>query len=192
MVTVISLYICISYIYTYSYNFYYLSSLQIACQSFLLHVLCLWHISYLYFYYIYVSILCIFHIHSITYCSMSLAYLLSILLLYSCFYTLHIPYSFYNLLLYVHVLLSFTVHVLYSCTNFIYYIHVMFMYYFHILFSFYTFHIAFSFMYCTCSYTFRVLSYTFLYNRVSSYFVLYYSCASLYFHLVIFIDYTFL
>ena len=67
-----SLYICISYIYTYSYNFYYLSSLHSYCMSIL----------------------------SVT-CSMSLAYLLSILLLYSCFYTLHIPYSFYNLLFYV-------------------------------------------------------------------------------------------
>ena len=72
MVTVTSLYICISYIYTYSYNFYYLSSLHSYCMS----------------------------IFSVT-CSMSLAYPLSILLLYSCFYTLHIPYSFYNLLLFI-------------------------------------------------------------------------------------------
>ena len=55
MVTVTSLYICISYIYTYSYNFYYLSSLHSYCMS----------------------------IFSVT-CSMSLVYLLSILLLYSC------------------------------------------------------------------------------------------------------------
>ena len=53
--------------------------IPIACQSFPLYVLCLWHNSYLYFSCISVSILCIFHIHSITYCSMSLAYLLSIL-----------------------------------------------------------------------------------------------------------------
>ena len=72
MVTVTSLYICISYIYTYSYNFYYLSSLHSYCMS----------------------------IFSVT-CSMSLAYLLSILLLYSYLYTLHIPYSFYNLLLFI-------------------------------------------------------------------------------------------
>ena len=50
------------------------------------------------------------------------------------------------------------------------------MYCVHILFSCYTFHITFSFMYCTCSYTFRVLSYTFLYDLVSSYTLL------LYFH----------
>ena len=51
----------------------------IACQSFLLHVLCLWHSFYLYFSCISVSIFCIFHIHSITDCSMFLTYLLSIL-----------------------------------------------------------------------------------------------------------------
>ena len=78
--TVTSLYICISYIYTYPYNFYgYHLYMPIACQSFPLHVLCLWHSFYLYFSCIYVYILCIFHIHSITYCSMSLTYLLSIL-----------------------------------------------------------------------------------------------------------------
>ena len=72
MVIVTSLYIFISYIYTYSYNFYYFSSLHSYCMS----------------------------IFSVT-CSMSVAYLLSILLLYSCFYTLHIPYSFYNLFLFI-------------------------------------------------------------------------------------------
>ena len=66
----------------------------IACQSFPLHVLCPWHSFYLYFSCISVSIFCIFHIHSITDCSMSLTYLLSIFLLYSCFYTLHILCKF--------------------------------------------------------------------------------------------------
>ena len=81
---VTSLYICISYNYTYSYNFYYLSSLHAYCMStfFPLHVLCLWHSSYLYFSCISVSILCIFHIHSIIDCSISLTYLLSILSYY--------------------------------------------------------------------------------------------------------------
>ena len=65
MVTVTSLYMCISYIYAYSYNFYDLSSLHSYCMS-------------IYF----------------DTCSMSLAYLLSILLLYSCFYTLHIICKF--------------------------------------------------------------------------------------------------
>ena len=53
------------YSYTYSYNFYYLSSLHAYFMSI-----------------------------SFGTCSMSLAYLLSILLLYSCFYTLHIPILF--------------------------------------------------------------------------------------------------
>ena len=73
MVTVTSLYMCISYIYAYSYNFYDLSSLHVYCMSI-----------------------------SFGTCFMSLAYLLSILLLYSCFYTLHIPilfiFPFYDLL----------------------------------------------------------------------------------------------
>ena len=96
MVTVTSLYICISYIYTYSYNFYYLSSLHSYCMS----------------------------IFSVI-CSMSLAYLLSILLLYSCFYTLHIPYSFYNLLFFMfyyiffHILLYFHIFsILFMCSSF--------------------------------------------------------------------------
>ena len=63
--TVTSLYICISYIYTYPYNFYGLSSLHAYCMSI-----------------------------SFDTCFMSLAYLLSILLLYSCFYTLHILFMF--------------------------------------------------------------------------------------------------
>ena len=66
-------YISYTFIYTYSYNFYYLSSLHAYCMSI-----------------------------SFGTCSMSLAYLLSILLLYSCFYTLHIPmlfiFPFYDLL----------------------------------------------------------------------------------------------
>ena len=49
---------------------------------------------------------------------MSLAYLLSILLLYSCFYTFHIPYSFYNLLFSCSITSSF----IYFCT-FIYFLY---------------------------------------------------------------------
>ena len=109
MVTVTSLYICISYIYTYSYNFYYLSSLHSYCMS----------------------------IFSVT-CSMSLAYLLSILLLYFCFYTLHIPYSFYNLLFYFHVPLSCTVHVLYSYTVFLLYFSYYFLLYVLYLFIYFS------------------------------------------------------
>ena len=118
MVTVTSLYICISYIYTYSYNFYYLSSLYSYCMS----------------------------IFSVT-CSISLAYLLSILLLYSRFYTLHIPYSFYNLLtfmfyyIFFHILLYFYIlSILFMCSSFMPY-HIS-----------YTFHIIlyFTSYSCTC------------------------------------------
>ena len=118
MVTVISLYICISCIYTYSYNFYYLSSLHSYCMS----------------------------IFSVT-CSMFLAYLLSILLLYSCFYTLHIPYSFYNLLLFMfyyiffHILLYFYIlSILFMCSSFMPY-HIS-----------YTFHIILYFTSYSCTY----------------------------------------
>ena len=120
MVTVTSLYICISYIYTYSYNFYYLSSLHSYCMS----------------------------IFSVT-CSMSLAYLLSILLLYSYFYTLHIPYSFYNLLFYFHVLLS--------CTVFIYYFLVIL---FILLSLVCTVLVHILFVYC------HILSYTIVYRHI--------------------------
>ena len=104
---VTSLYICISYNYTYSYNFYYLSSLHAYCMStfFPLHVLCLWHSSYLYFSYISVFILCIFHIHSITYCSMYLTYLLSILSYLKYFHITYLILSYtfiYILILFIY------------------------------------------------------------------------------------------
>ena len=129
MVTVTSLYICISYIYTYSYNFYYLSSLHSYCMS----------------------------IFSVT-CSMSLAYLLSIHLLYSCFYTLHIPYSFYNLLLFIsyhyfsyYVNFYHIFHISLRSAELILYYHIIYCHRFsHILscaFIYYTFHISFSFIY---------------------------------------------
>ena len=104
---VTSLYICISYNYTYSYKFYYLSSLHAYCMStfFPLHVLCLWHSSYLYFSCISVSILCIFYIHSITYCSMSLTYLLSILSYLKYFHITYLILSYtfiYILILFIY------------------------------------------------------------------------------------------
>ena len=112
MVTVTSLYICISYIYTYSYNFYYLSSLHSYCMS----------------------------IFSFIY-SMSLAYLLSILLLYSCFYTLHIPYSFYNLLFYV-----FGISPIYTFTVFLF----LYFFIFHIHSINYCFSCSISYSYFSC------------------------------------------
>ena len=71
----------------FTYHLY----IPIACQSFPLHVLCLWHISYLYFYCIPVSILCIRHIHSITYCfSCSITYSFICFCNFIYFYTFHV------------------------------------------------------------------------------------------------------
>ena len=116
MVTVTSLYMCISYIYAYSYNFYDLSSLHAYCMSI-----------------------------SFDTCSMSLTYLLFILLLYSCFYTLHILCKFPILSC------SFPFHVRILCI-------------YHILSYFVYFHI-----------TSLILSCTFIYILIFSYTVLLYS-----------------
>ena len=137
MVTITSLYICISYIYTYSYNFYYLSSLHSYCMS----------------------------IFSLTY-SISLAYLLSIPLLYFCFYTLYISYLFYNLLLFIsyHYFSDFvnfyhTFHISLKSVDLILYYHIIYCHKFsHILpwlypipFVIFYFHVLLScivFIYC--------------------------------------------
>ena len=116
MATVTSLYICISSIYIDFYNFNYLSityTLPIACQSLSVHILCLWHIFYLYFYCIHVSMLYIsytYHVHFL-----------------SCSYSVHVSYTFIS-----HIFshnLSYTVMYLLStfCTLLV-----------HILFVFYT------------------------------------------------------
>ena len=83
--------------------------------------------------------------------SMSLAYLLSILLLYSCFYTLHIP-----ILLIFHIshrsirlILLLSYHILSYVFTYVSFVFIC-----------YNFHIPFSFiyfLYFTCSYPFRVL-----------------------------------
>ena len=144
----ISIHIHIAFI---TYHLY----IPIACKSFPLHVLCLWHISYLCFYCIPVSILCIFHIHSITYCSMSLAYLLSILLLYSCFYTLHIPYSFYYLLFYVFgisPIYTFTI-ISYTVIGFHIYFHVL---PYTIVFIYLSYTILYCHVLCICVFTLTI------------------------------------
>ena len=161
MVTVTSLYICISYIYTYSYNFYYLSSLHSYCMS----------------------------IFSVT-CSISLAYLLSIPLLYFCFYTLHISYSFYNLLLFIsyHYFSDYanfyhTFHISLRSVELILYYHIIYchrfshilswlyaipfvIFYFHVLLSCIVFIYCFSvllFIYLICHIHFVSLTLYFLY-----------------------------
>ena len=112
---VTSLYICISYNYTYSYVFYYLSSLHAYCMStfFPLHVLCLWHSSYLYFSCISVSILCIFHIHSVTYCSLSLTYLLYILSYLKYFHITYLILSY--TFIYILILFIYGTFVTFTC-----------------------------------------------------------------------------
>ena len=159
MVTVTRLYICISYIYTYSYNFYYLSYLHSYCML----------------------------IFSVT-CSMSLTYLLSILLLYSCFCTLHIPYSFYNLLLFIsynyfsdYVNFHHTFHISLMGAELILYYHIIYCHRFsHILscaFIYYTFHLL-SPLYTFCTFhvfIFHALSYLiyFSFHRVLYFLFLY-------------------
>ena len=118
--TVTSLYICISYIYTYPYKCYYLSSLHAYCMSisFPLHVLCIWHNFYLYFSCISVSIFCIFHIHSIIDCSMSLTFLLSILsyhLILSCTF------------IYILILFIYGTFVCFNLVLFMYYTFICFL-----------------------------------------------------------------
>ena len=134
MATVTSLYIYISYIYTYLYNFNSLSSyIPIACQSF-----------------------------SVT-CSMSLAYPLSILFLYSYFYTLHIP-IFIMCSSFTLVICLFNVPILFQVT-------------YHV-----SFHVVATRPCYTIHFLNIVLSYIFLYYLVLSY------CTPLYFHLVLFIS----
>ena len=103
------------FIYTYSYNFYYLSSLHAYCMSI-----------------------------SFGTCFMSLAYLLSILLLYSCFYTLQIPilfiFPFYDLLHSMYYYLYLFLDCVYIMSNIIC---ISFAYTCHI---FYTYHFLLGFM----------------------------------------------
>ena len=84
-------------------------------------------------------------IFSVTY-SISLAYLLSIPLLYLCFYTLHISYSFYNLLLFIsyhyfsdYVNFYHTFHISLRSVELILYYHIIYCHRFsHILSWLYT------------------------------------------------------
>ena len=100
-------------------------------------------------------------IFSVT-CSMSLAYLLSILLLYFCFYTLQIPYSFYKLLLFIcyhyfsdYVNFYHTFHISLRSVELILYYHIIYCH-------------RFSHILSCASYTivFIYLSYTILYCHI--------------------------
>ena len=147
--TVISLYICISYIYTNSYNF-----LLFIIFTFLLHVTCsVFDITpnytftiFLCFVILYLSLsfLALMHFyHVFIACSI---YSLGMSIIYSC----HITYAVHVIFLYIYY---FHAYILYHllCSILIYYYHVLFMYCVHVLISYIVF------MYCTCSYTFRVI-----------------------------------
>ena len=139
-------------------------------------------------------------IFSVTY-SISLAYLLSISLLYFCFYTLHISYSFYKLLLFIsyhyfsdYVNFYHTFHISLRSVKLILYYHIIYchrfshilswlyaipfvIYYFHILLSctnfIYYIHVLFHVLF---SYTVFLLyfSYYFLFHVL--YLFIYFSC----------------
>ena len=166
----------------------------IACQSRSIHFLCLWHIFYLYFscfytlhipysfynllFYVFgisfiytflVSILCIFHIHSITYYSMSLIYLISILLLYSCLS--HILCLFLVICLYLILDLFHIISCIIFFASFLYFhVHFLFMFvycayiiYFHISYTFILPILYYSVLLSTFLYfSYTVLLYAFL------------------------------
>ena len=117
MATVTSLYICISSIYTYFYNFNSLSSyITIACQSFSVHMLCLRHILYLYFFCIPISILYIFLYLSCVHLS-RLSYVFSLFLFFFRLHIMSLVYVFFNFRFYdlLHSMCYLIFHI--SCTS---------------------------------------------------------------------------
>ena len=156
MVTITSLYICISSIYTYFYYFNSLSSyIPIACQSFSVHILCLWHILYLYFFCIPISILYTFLylscVHLFPGCHMSfsmflfffrlhimsLVYIFFIFRFYDLLHSIY--YYIYHLLSYTYIMSSFMLWLYAPAILFIYLslfstfctllVHILFVYY---------------------------------------------------------------
>ena len=151
MATVTSLYICISYIYTYSYNFNYLSSLHSYCMSifFLLHVLCLWHISlsilflYSYTYHVFIFHACHMSFSMFLFFSrlhiMSLVYVFFICPFYDLLHSMY--YYVYHIIPYLsHILCLFLVTCLYRILNLFHLIsYIMFFasfLYFHVSYTF--------------------------------------------------------
>ena len=98
-------------------------------------------------------------------CSMSLAYLLSILLLYSCFYTLHIPYSFYDLLLsmfyyiFFHILLYFYILSIFFMSSYTVFLVLVMVYYHRIAVLCFSYHIIYfiHFLYLYFSFSFMFI-----------------------------------
>ena len=161
-----------AYTYAYSYNFNYLSityTLPIACQSLSVHILCLWHIFYLYFYCVPVSMLYISYTSHLSYLpSEYKTYIFTII-------SRILSYSLSYTVLYFY-LQSYIFHIRYSCMLSSDTFHILYIPMFSI---YYTFHIPFSFiyfLYFACSYPFCVL-----------YFILSVYCIH-----VLFIYYTFI
>ena len=223
MATVTSLYICISYIYTYFYNFNSLSPfIPIACQSFSVHILCLWHILYLYFFCIPISILYIFLylscVHLFPGCHMSffqcsysfsgyiscpVTYIISYpipisCLLSCCGYTPLLYFSFtflFSLLSLLYLFISFLCTIL--CTFYILYSYI----YIHVLFISYTVFLLY-FSYC---FLFYVLAYVVIYFYMIfiyyafhmlfvyyAFHILYFSYGFPFFTFILVLSYTFL
>ena len=129
----------------------------IACQSLSVHVLCLWHIFYLYFYFIHVYILITFYV--LLHVSFLILYLyhvsFHVVATRPC-YTFHYSFSYlYYRILSYYMLLSCMFHILSSCTIRILHIH------------WYVFIIS----YTLC---FRILSVLFLYLFKANTFISYF------------------
>ena len=134
MATVTSLYICISYLYTYFYNFNSLSSyIPIACQSFSVHILCLWHILYLYFFCIPISILYIFLylscVHLFPGCHMSFfsrflfffkLHIMSLVYVFFIFRFYDLLHSMYYYIYFTYICTFLFYHILYAFVYFLY------------------------------------------------------------------------
>ena len=172
MVTITSLYICISSIYTYFYNFNSLSSyIPIICQSFSIHILCLWHILYLYFFCIPISILYIFLylscVHLFPGCHMSFSMFLFFFRLHilSLVYVFFI-FRFYDLLhsmyYYIYHFLSYHIYFAYLLSL----AYIVYLIYFILFLVSCSLQVFYAFMSRILSYN---LSYTMLYVYLRSY-----------------------
>ena len=138
MATVTSLYICISYIYTHisitliPYHLIFLLHVNL----FLLNVLCLWHILYLYFFCIPISILYIFlylscvHLSRLSYVFsmflfffrlhiMSLVYVFFIFRFYDLLHSIYyyICFTYIYTFLFYHILCAFVYFLYFSCVG---------------------------------------------------------------------------
>ena len=134
-------------------------------------------------------------------CSLSLPYLLSILLLYSRFYTLHISYSFYNLLLFIsyhyfsdYVNFYHTFHISLRSVELILYYHIIYCHRFsHILSWLYTIPFVMFYFHVLLSCTIIIYCDHVLFHVLFSYtiFLLYFSYYFLFHVLYLFIYFSY-